>query len=53
MFKVLGTGLFLAAGAGAFYYWWTHNHHEMRDDYEYTRDKIRDTGEDIVDHVER
>ena len=30
MFKVLGSGLALAVGAGALYYWWTHEREDHR-----------------------
>jgi hypothetical protein len=37
MFKLLGSSIALAVGAGAFYYWWTHEHRD--EDYNRKQDE--------------
>jgi hypothetical protein len=49
MFKFLGTTLALAAGAGAVYYWWSHNHGDMQDEFRDMGDHFKDTGKHVTD----
>ena len=52
MFKVLGSTFALAVGAGALYYWWTHNHGDMEDEFRHMGDHFRDTGKQVKDTIE-
>lgn len=52
MLKFLGSGIALAVGAGAIYYWWTHEHGDVKDEMEHAGDHLRDTAgkaEDAID----
>jgi len=42
MLKFLGSGVALAVGAGAFYYWWTHEHANTYDHMERAAGHLHD-----------
>lgn len=46
MFKVF-SGIALAVGAGAFYYWWNHERDNVDGTLQDARDDIRDTARDL------
>jgi hypothetical protein len=52
MFKVFGSGLAIALGAGAIYYWWTHNNHDLQEEYHNLQDRVRETGKHMRGTVE-
>jgi hypothetical protein len=51
MFKVIGSGLVFAIGAGAFYYWWSHNHGDLEDEFKHMGEHFKDTGDKVKDHM--
>ena len=52
MMKVLSSGLALALGAGAIYYWWSHNHGDMEGEFREMGDHFRDTSKHVKDTIQ-
>jgi hypothetical protein len=52
MLKVLGSGMALALGAGAVYYWWTHNHGDLEHEFHEMGGEFRDTSRRVKDTLE-
>jgi hypothetical protein len=42
MLKFLGSGVLLAVGAGALYYWWTHEHGSVEHQMRHARQDLQD-----------
>ena len=51
MFKVLGSGLAVAALGAGIYYWW-HDHHKLEGQFGDFRNEVEGTAREIRDRVE-
>ena len=54
MLKFIGSGIALAVGAGAFYYWWTHEHGDvdLANEMDEAGDYVREQGDKAQDKIE-